>query len=146
MPACLACPLLPMAARSNQLQLHAEQHEVTWNLLQTTLALSIPTEATPLFVTSAGKAPFCPRELWTQLTGAVSARSVRTVGLRWQVRFEFVVATSRAGAPWITQDQHKEYACLAPQPRPLPPAGSGPGPGPGPNPALTRGQPRITLT
>ena len=36
------------------LQLHAEQHEVTWSLLQTTLTLAIPAEATPLFVTSAG--------------------------------------------------------------------------------------------
>ena len=33
---------------------HSEQHEITWNLLQTTLSLVIPLEATPLFVTSAG--------------------------------------------------------------------------------------------
>jgi hypothetical protein len=41
---------------TRRLQVHAEQHEVTWNLLQTTLTLAIPPDATPLFVTSAGTA------------------------------------------------------------------------------------------
>ena len=31
------------------------------------------------------------------------------VALRWQLRFEFLVAKDSAAVHWVTRDQHKEY-------------------------------------